>query len=355
MLFVFGAGFSAAAAMLAGLPYMTGSEAAAFAFLSYAALACVKACFYGMIIIFSLDRPHPLFYAFFGYAAAIGGQTAGLALDRAVKGGTLAFYIGILLLLLPLGGGIIAYGMSRCGFTREKLDHRHNIRAAIRRAGTELELSQREQQMTESIVLDGCGVEELANKMLFSRNTVRVLLRSLLPKFGVEDIDGLRSHFDKLAVNDEKFMADVQAAEADRRAADKAEQSQHRKEEREHRREVRAEKKAAEEREFAEKAATMQMMEIILGGDDSADDLPDDDMPDDCPEEEYEAGASDEAEDEEYTGDTEYDDTDDEAGDEEYPDDAGYDEDEEEYSEEDDDEESENDENSSEDDEPDWN
>lgn len=363
MLFVFGTGFSAAAAMLAGLPYMTGRESAVFAFLSYAALACVKACFYGMIIIFSLDRPHPLFYAFFGYAAAIGGQTAGIALDRAVKGGTLAFYIGILLLLLPLGGGAIAYGMSRCGFTREKLDHRHNVRAAILRAGNELELSPRERQMTESIVLDGCGVEELANKMLFSRNTVRVLLRSLLPKFGVDSIDSLRAHFDKLAVNDEKFMADVQAAEADRRAADKAEQSQHRKEEREHRREARAEKKAAEEREFAEKAATMQMMEIILGGDDG-EDIPEEYSEEECSDETDFDEPEEEAEDAEYLDnepeDSEYPDESD-SDDEEYPEEPDHDysdeeetDDEEEEDSEDDEDYSDDEEASSEDDEPDW-
>ena len=272
MLFVFGCGLSAASAMMAGLPYLTPTEAAVFAFISYAALVCVQACFYLMIVVFSLDRPHPLFYAFFGYMAGIAGRYAGLLLDEKFNSMQLNSYIWLLVLLMPIGGGILAYGIKRYGFTQDKLDHRHNMRALIRRRSAELSLTEREQQMTESIVLDCCDINALASRMLFSRNTVNVLLRSMLPKFKVKNIDELREYFSKATDNEEKFIAEVHAAEDERRAADRIEQAQQRKEERERRREAKAERKAAELKELEEKAANMHMIEIILGNDDSEED-----------------------------------------------------------------------------------
>lgn len=269
MLFVFGSGLSAAGAMLAGLPYLTPTEAGFFAFVSYGALVCVQACFYLMIVIFSLDRPHPLFYAFFGYMVEIAGRYAGLLLDEKINSMELNSYIWLLVLLMPIGGGMLAYGIKRYGFTQDKLDHRHNMRALIRRRSAELSLTEREQQMTESIVLDGCDINALASKMLFSRNTVNVLLRSMLPKFKVEDIDELRDYFSKETDSEEKFIAEVHAAEDERRAADRVEQAKHRKEERERRREAKAERKAAEQKELEERAANMHMIDIILGNDDS--------------------------------------------------------------------------------------
>ncbi len=267
MLFVFGAGLSAASSILAGLPYLTSSEAGFFAFISYAALACVKAGFFIIVLLFSLDRPHPLFYTFLGYTAVITGELLGRVLDRFVTRPGLSFYIWLLVLLTTVGGGLIAYFTRRAGFTQEQLEHRHNTRSMIRRRARELGLSTREQVMVEHIVLEGYGPGELSSKMLYSRNTVKVMLRTLLPKFGAESLEALRSHFGRLTENEERFLAEVQAAEADRRAADRAQQAQRRREELERRRDEKIERAAAREREIAEQEAALEIVDVTLGED----------------------------------------------------------------------------------------
>ncbi len=269
MLFVFGAGLSAASAMFSGLPYLTSSEAAIFAAVSYAALACIRAGFYILIVLFSLDRPHPLFYAFLGYTCVVSGELAGRALDRTVNPDSSGLYIILLVLLMPVCGGVISRFMKTAGFTQNQLDHRHNAHTLIRRRADELRLSERELTMLEYIVLDGCGVDELSSKMFFSRNTVRMLLRSLLPKFNADDLDDIRAHFDSLTEDEERFLAEVHAAEEERRIADRTEQAQRRREEK-------AGKAAARERELAEKAAGISNADIVIGGDDWDDSDPSD-------------------------------------------------------------------------------
>lgn len=268
MLFVFGAGLSAAAAILSGLPYLTSTEAAIFAMISYAALACVKAGFYIVIVIFALDRPHPLFYAYLGYASVIGGELLGRVLDRAVDFAASGFYAVLLLILMPVGGGVIAHFVGRAGFTQNQLEHRHNAHNLIRRRSEELQLSDRERSMVEYIVLDGCGVDELSSKMFFSRNTVRMLLRSLLPKLGVADLAEMREHFAALTENEERFLAQVHEAEEKLRAAERAELAQRRREEK-------AERLAAREQEAVEKDAYNETEDITIGGDEDADDADD--------------------------------------------------------------------------------
>lgn len=269
MLFVFGSGLSAASGILAGLPYLTASEAAFFAFISYAALACIKAGLFIIVVIFSLDRPHPLFYSFIGYTAIVGGELVGRELDRIIDQPQLSFYIWLLILMIPVSGGLIAYFLRRAGFTQQQLDHRHTARSTILRRCAELELLAREQTMVEHIVLDGCGPEELSSKMLYSRNTIKVMLQTLLPKFGAKNLDDLRAYFGKLTENEEKFLAEVQAAEAERRATERVEQAQHRREEQERRREEKAERAAAREREIAEENEALDIVDITLGGEDN--------------------------------------------------------------------------------------
>ncbi len=222
VLFVLAAGISAASGFLASLPYFTENEVKLFAIMSFGALACFRVCVYLFIVLFSLDRPHPLFYAMFGYTVSIGGELCGAVVNDRLQPsiGTCTL---ILLLLIPVGGAFIYFSMKRYGYTKEGFERRHNVRAQIKRKSAELELFDRERMMVESVVLDGCDIDDLSAKLLFSRNTVRVLLRPVFEKFGVSDMDGLREYFDRLTDNEERFMAKVQEAEYERRVKQREE------------------------------------------------------------------------------------------------------------------------------------
>lgn len=262
-LYIFGTGLSAASAMLAGLPYLTAGEASVFAFMSFASLACIRACIYMFIIVFSLDRPHPMFYAMFGFTVTTLAEQLGVWLDGRMTGLPLLPYIVILLILIPLGGGLLAFGMNRYGFSQEKLDHRHIVRDLIRRRSAELELSEREQGMLEAVVLDGFGVEELSGRYLFSHNTIKVLLRPVFAGLGVGGLQEARDEFERLAQKEEAFLAEVHDAEDKKRAEDKKEQHRIRRETRENNR---AERKRLEREQLERKQADFEVMEVVLGG-----------------------------------------------------------------------------------------
>ncbi len=257
LLFSLGTGVAAAAGMLASLPYLTDREAAVFAVMSFASLACTRACIYLFIIVFSLDRPHPLFYAMFGYTVSTFAELAGVWLDGRIQSLQLRSYIWILLVLMPVGGALLNWGMRKYGFSQEKLDHRHMVRSLIRKCCAENEFSEREQYMTEAIVLDGSGVEELAGHMLFSHNTVKVLLRPVFRKLNVSSIEELRSHFGQAADSQEQFMAQVAAAEMEKRAADKIRRKEQRELER-------RERERLDQEELERKLLEMQTMEQLL-------------------------------------------------------------------------------------------
>ncbi len=262
LLFALGAGIAAAAGMMAGLPYMTGREAGLFALMSYGSLACTRACIYLFIIVFSMDRPHPLFYAMFGYTVSVIAELGGTWLDSRITSWPLSRYLVILLVLMPLGGGLLSWGMKKYGFSQEKLDHHKIVRDLIRKSCARSGLSEREEYMVESIVLDGSGVEELAGHMLFSHNTVKVLLRPIFRKLNVDGPDGLREHFFKAAESEKQFLAQVHAAEDEKRAADKAKARQERREQRE---QERRERERLDQEELERKLLEMQAMEQIMG------------------------------------------------------------------------------------------
>lgn len=262
LLFALGTGIAAAAGMLAGLPYMTDREAGLYAIMSFGALACARACIYLFIIVFSMDRPHPLFYAMFGYTVATFAELAGIWLDSRIESWPLRCYIIILVALMPLGGILLSWGMRRYGFSQDKLDHRKIVRGLIRKRGTELGFSEREEQMVESVVLDGSGVEELAGHMLFSHNTVKVLLRPIFAKLKADGLDDVREYFFRAAESEEQFKAQVLAAEDEKRAADKARARQERREQRER---DRRERERLDQEELERKLMEMQAMEQIMG------------------------------------------------------------------------------------------
>ena len=264
LLFAVGTGFAAAAGMLASLPYLTDTEAGIFAMMSFGSLACTRACIYLFIIVFSLDRPHPLFYAMFGYTVSTFAELAGVWLDGRMDSPNLSRYIAILLILMPLGGGLLHAGMRRYGFSQDKLDHRKMISGLVKKRSAELELTEREQSMLESIVLEGSGVEELAGHMLFSHNTVKVLLRPIYSKLGASSPEELREQFGKAADSQEEFLARVHAAEDEKRAADRLKARQEKREQREM---ERRERERLDQEELERKLLEMQTMNQLLGTD----------------------------------------------------------------------------------------
>ena len=296
LLFAVGTGFAAAAGMLASLPYLTDTEAGFFAMMSFGSLACTRACIYLFIIVFSLDRPHPLFYAMFGYTVSNLAELAGVWLDGRIHSWPLSRYILILLLLMPLGGALLHAGMRRYGFSQDKLDHRKMISGLVKKRSAELELSEREQSMLESIVLDGSGVEELAGHMLFSHNTVKVLLRPVYKKLGASSPEELREQFERAADSEAEFRARVHAAEDEKRIADRAKARQEKREQREL---ERRERERQDQEELERKLLEMETMNQLLGSDeaaDPADSEPAEDQTADTPEDNDEAASPAEAE-----------------------------------------------------------
>ena len=67
-----------------------------------------------------------------------------------------------------------------------------------------MQLSEREKYILDLVVLGGYTMEQLPDKMMLSRNTVRAQSRNLLKKFDVEDLPGLRDYFEKLLDNTPK-------------------------------------------------------------------------------------------------------------------------------------------------------
>lgn len=262
LLFAVGTGIAASAGMLAALPYMTSREAGLFAFMSFGSLACARACIYLFIIVFSMDRPHPLFYTMFGYTVSTIAELAGTWLSSRLDGLSFNTYIIILVALMPIGGSLLSWGMKKYGYTQDKLDHHKVVRSLIRKRSAQLELSEREQYMLESIVLDGGGVDELAGHLLFSHNTVKVLLRPVCSKLNVSSLEQIRELFMEAAESEEQFLAQVHAAEDEKRAADKAKARQERREQRE---KERREKERLDQEEMERKLSEMQAMNQIMG------------------------------------------------------------------------------------------
>lgn len=218
MLFGYGTAAVAAASFLIGLPNLTFSETTIFALLFYAGIACIRACLLLYIVVFSLDRAHPLFYAIFGYAVVICAELIGTAISNRVTIDPFGYCL-LLVLLAPIGGWIVSRLMRGEGFTNEKLEHRHILHQQITEKCAELEFFERETMMIESIVLEGCDIAELSERMLFSRNTVKVLLRNPLAKLGLKDENEVRSYFEDLADSVElAATAEREQIAAERRA-----------------------------------------------------------------------------------------------------------------------------------------
>ena len=253
MIFSYGTALSAAAAFLAILPNITYTETSIFAVLLFAGYACFRICMLLYIVIFSLDKPHPLFYAVFGYGIIAFAELCGSALNSRYALSETTYPI-ILLILVPIGAWFISYSMKRAGFTDKVLERRRLMKAQVRRKCEELEMTEREEEMIAGIVLDKFDIDDLSQRMLFSRNTVKVLLREPFAKLKKRDENEIRAYFeecaDKVELKNEKererIAAERKAAREEERRL-KAEESDRRDEE--------MRKKFAERRSIAEQDA----------------------------------------------------------------------------------------------------
>ncbi|MDD6396048.1 MAG: LuxR C-terminal-related transcriptional regulator, partial [Firmicutes bacterium] len=93
---------------------------------------------------------------------------------------------------------IIFYLLKKHGLTQESFEFRKSLRAAIKAKSKELELSERERYLLELVVLDGYTAEQLPDKMMLSRNTIRAQSRNLLQKLDIGEISELRQYFEEI-------------------------------------------------------------------------------------------------------------------------------------------------------------
>ncbi|MBQ6797153.1 MAG: hypothetical protein IJP10_03975 [Clostridia bacterium] len=273
LIFAYGTALTAAASCLIGLPNITASETTVFALLFFMGLACFKTAILLYIIVFSLDRPHPLFYATFGYAVTTLAELVGSALSSRISIDSTAYPV-ILLILSPIGGWLIHRSMKKAGFTDKKLEHRRILRDQIRQKCAQLEMSEREETMIENIVLEKCDIEDLSQRMLFSKNTVKVLLRAPYEKLGLSDEGEVRSYFEELADQVELDAEKEREKIAAERKALRDEERRLRNEERDrHEEELRRrflEKHAAAQAEADEKENSEISQDITIFGEDEA-------------------------------------------------------------------------------------
>ncbi len=217
-LFACAAALAVCAAFLLGLRSPTQAEAVIITVLCFAAYACFKLCMYLIVVTFSLDRPHPLFYALFGY----GVITLSEWLGRVIRG-----YLGddahrtvaaVLLVLIPVGGFFISRSMRYSGFSQEQLEKRHRIRQLIARVSEEKSLSEREKTMLSLAVLDGYSADMMPDKLGVSRNTVKAQLRGLVGKFEASSLDEITEQLYGMIDENEEQLKLEEAQKADEKS-----------------------------------------------------------------------------------------------------------------------------------------
>lgn len=204
-LFAVSSVLSAAACVLLALPNFASTESVVFTVLSFAATACFKACMFLLVVTFSLDRPHPLFFAVSGGLVMVCSELLGKVLEIELSSTTRTI-LWILLTLVPLGGFFLSRAMRFSGFSQEQLERRHFIRKLIARTALEMELSDKERSILDFVVLDGYTAEMLPDKLGLSRNTIKAQLRALCQKFSVAGLDELSVLFAEKIETEEKAL-----------------------------------------------------------------------------------------------------------------------------------------------------
>ncbi len=190
-LFATASALAVCGAFLLGLRSPTQAEAIIITILCFAAYSCFKLCMYLIVVTFSLDRPHPLFYALFGYGVIILSEWLGRVIRELVTGDIYRIIVAVLLVLIPIGAFFISRSMRYSGYSQEQLEKRHRIRQLISRVSEEKALSDREKAMLSLAVLDGYSADMMPDKLGVSRNTVKTQLRGLTAKFEAQSLDDI--------------------------------------------------------------------------------------------------------------------------------------------------------------------
>lgn len=196
-LFAAGTTVTLASCALATLTNITEPEACFFSVFFMGAHAFIRISLLTAIIIFSLDRPHPLFYAMLGFAALIGGELAGTyAAMRYVCEVRVCMIVALVMLIF--GSAAVSGALKKNGFTSEQLAHRSLMRSHLKDAASRYKLSEREAAILQLMVIDGSDIEETADKLMVSKNTVKAQTRTLLSKLGLSTADDAREYFSTL-------------------------------------------------------------------------------------------------------------------------------------------------------------
>lgn len=217
-LFAVSSALAVCSAFLLGLRSPTQAEAIVITVLCFAAYACFKVCMYLIVVTFSLDRPHPLFYAMFGYGVIISGEWLGRVIMKQISSNVHKTAVAILLVLIPVGAFAISRAMRHSGYSQEQLEKRHRIRQLISRVSEEKSLSEREKTMLNLAVLDGYSADMMPDKLGISRNTVKTQLRGLLAKFDAPSLDELTENFYKMIDETEEQLRIEEARNAEEKS-----------------------------------------------------------------------------------------------------------------------------------------
>ncbi len=200
-IFIFGMCFITYSAIMLYLPYFSPVEETFFLIFYYAGQACFGIFTYIFVLTFAMDRQHPLFYVLFGYAEVVAAEFIANLINYFAPSQSKALVIALLAILIIIDGPIIFYLLKKHGLTQESFEFRKSLRAAIKAKSRELELSERERYLLELVVLDGYTAEQLPDKMMLSRNTIRAQSRNLLQKLDVGEISELRQYFEAIVKN----------------------------------------------------------------------------------------------------------------------------------------------------------
>ena len=196
-LYVYGVCFMAFTSIMLFLPYFSRTEQMVFLICSFIGQACFASFVYIFIINFAMDRQHPLFYATFGYACVIAARLLADLLNYLIPIRNEAVIISAIAALLVIGGPAVFSLLKKYGLTQESLERHRLLRELIIAKSDEMQLSDREKYILDLSVLGGYTMEQLPDKMMLSRNTVRAQSRNLLKKFEVENLDELRAFFEE--------------------------------------------------------------------------------------------------------------------------------------------------------------
>ena len=201
-LYVYGVCFLAITGIMLFLPYFSRAEETVFLVCSFAGQACFAVFVYIFIVTFAMDRQHPMFYAIFGYACVIAARLAADLFNHLLPVNSETAVLSVIAVLLVIGAPAAYSQLRKYGLTQESFEHHRALRELIIRKSEEMQLSDREKYILELVVLGGYTMEQLPDKMMLSRNTVRAQSRNLLRKLDVEELSELRDHFDRLLVSD---------------------------------------------------------------------------------------------------------------------------------------------------------